>query len=386
MAHIAEFEIHGLAGRSAPIRKELHPKTNLFFGGNGSGKTSLLRILRAVLAEDTSSLATVPFTRAEVVVAHPFQKRSFTYSLLRNSAPRSPAEERRYDPKLFVYDETGRPVPDVSLSVQPEKRPMGWAHEYLPTTRMFFGADRTLPEMMRHSLHTEPGIEDLANRLFKDAVEREWLTLYSRSQAQVRKVQEDGLADLLVALLNRSGADENTPPEPEVSAEAAYDRAVTFLRRMRRVRTAPKIGTFTAHYERDPVLQHVMRHIDEVETKIKDIQKPIDEFRTQIDRLFSGGKKLLAGPDGLSVQLAGDRKIDISSLSSGEKQIIRLLMAAIRGDGPILIDEPELSMHINWQREFIRTMRALNQDSQIIAATHSPEILADIPDENIFRI
>jgi len=37
-------------------------------------------------------------------------------------------------------------------------------------------------------------------------------------------------------------------------------------------------------------------------------------------------------------------------------------------------DEPELSLHIEWQEKIISSIRDLNPNSQIIVATHSPEI------------
>ena len=40
-----------------------------------------------------------------------------------------------------------------------------------------------------------------------------------------------------------------------------------------------------------------------------------------------------------------------------------------------IADEPELSLHIEWQRKVISSIIALNPNSQIIIATHSPEIV-----------
>jgi len=39
-----------------------------------------------------------------------------------------------------------------------------------------------------------------------------------------------------------------------------------------------------------------------------------------------------------------------------------------------LADEPELSLHIEWQRKVLPAVRRLNPEAQIIAATHSPEV------------
>ena len=39
-----------------------------------------------------------------------------------------------------------------------------------------------------------------------------------------------------------------------------------------------------------------------------------------------------------------------------------------------LADEPELSLHIAWQREILPAVKKINPNAQIIVATHSPEI------------
>ena len=40
-----------------------------------------------------------------------------------------------------------------------------------------------------------------------------------------------------------------------------------------------------------------------------------------------------------------------------------------------IVDEPELSLHLEWQLEFVDTLLELNPDIQLIFATHSPEII-----------
>lgn len=74
--------------------------------------------------------------------------------------------------------------------------------------------------------------------------------------------------------------------------------------------------------------------------------------------------------------------IDSSKLSSGEQNIIILLYQIIFEvqDGTILlIDEPEISMHVVWLKEFIKDLQEIaknKQDVQIMIATHSPQIVS----------
>lgn len=72
--------------------------------------------------------------------------------------------------------------------------------------------------------------------------------------------------------------------------------------------------------------------------------------------------------------LAAQRKIPLDSLSSGEKQMISLFARLYLYTGPkiLLIDEPELSLSIDWQRKILIDVVNAPTCSQVIAITHSP--------------
>ena len=81
--------------------------------------------------------------------------------------------------------------------------------------------------------------------------------------------------------------------------------------------------------------------------------------------------------------------VDPSMLSSGEKHIIFLLakviISATRGDSLLIIDEPEISLGIQWQRLFVKYVQecAYESNLQIVMATHSPLILEDYNDIDV---
>lgn len=69
----------------------------------------------------------------------------------------------------------------------------------------------------------------------------------------------------------------------------------------------------------------------------------------------------------------------IKVMSSGERQLLTMLYAVnkMSGNSAVLIDEPELSLHIDWQEELLSKMLEQLGDRQIIVCTHSPSIAAD---------
>jgi hypothetical protein len=72
-----------------------------------------------------------------------------------------------------------------------------------------------------------------------------------------------------------------------------------------------------------------------------------------------------------------DKTITLSDLSSGEKQIVSLfshLYLSGQQNFFVLIDEPELSLSVPWQRRFLRDISAGNFCKGLVAVTHSPFI------------
>lgn len=75
--------------------------------------------------------------------------------------------------------------------------------------------------------------------------------------------------------------------------------------------------------------------------------------------------------------VAGNQLLPINALSSGEKQILLILLRVFLLDGKsgyVLIDEPENSLDISWQFELINILVKLNPNAQYFITTHSPSI------------
>ncbi|MDO4932809.1 MAG: AAA family ATPase [Prevotellaceae bacterium] len=72
------------------------------------------------------------------------------------------------------------------------------------------------------------------------------------------------------------------------------------------------------------------------------------------------------------------QRVGIEGLSMGEKQItLLLLMVSNTNQAPCIffMDEPDLSMHIDWKEILIKELHALNDNMQIIISTHAPSVI-----------
>lgn len=118
---------------------------------------------------------------------------------------------------------------------------------------------------------------------------------------------------------------------------------------------------------------------------IESLSKGLNELIEVLNEFLGSGdnKSIEITEEGEFVIHLMDINVDmpIGQLSSGEKQLIiffTILILGLQGDqyGILIEDEPELSLHVSWQRDFIDKALKANGNAQLIFATHSPSIIA----------
>lgn len=107
---------------------------------------------------------------------------------------------------------------------------------------------------------------------------------------------------------------------------------------------------------------------------------PKARFMDYVDELFHDtGKKIVRDSNEIVFDQFGTRLLPYS-LSSGEKQLLVVLLTALVQDnqpGVLLMDEPEISLHVEWQQQLLRRVRSMNPNVQVIMITHSPAVIMD---------
>ena len=119
--------------------------------------------------------------------------------------------------------------------------------------------------------------------------------------------------------------------------------------------------------------------------KAAEVSAPKKQFQDMIDELFADtNKKIDRQSNEIQfVQTNGNGTTEMITpyqLSSGEKQMLAILLTVLvenREPYALLMDEPEISLHIDWQQRLIDLIRQLNPNAQIILSTHSPALIMD---------
>jgi len=113
--------------------------------------------------------------------------------------------------------------------------------------------------------------------------------------------------------------------------------------------------------------------------RLNEINQNKDLFVKIINDAFShSGKKINEKSNELEFITSKGKSVGVKKLSSGEKQYLIIMLTVLlenRKEYILLMDEPEISLNIEWQETLLENIEKLNPSCQIIMTTHSPGIL-----------
>ncbi len=113
---------------------------------------------------------------------------------------------------------------------------------------------------------------------------------------------------------------------------------------------------------------------DEIYRKIELFSRILNSKRLSFKKIIIDAK------NGFSFETEKNRALKLTQLSSGEQHQVVLLYELIfktEKNVLVLIDEPEISLHVAWQKEFLKDLQEIIniQNMPVVIATHSPQII-----------
>ncbi|NVK66107.1 MAG: AAA family ATPase [Flavobacteriales bacterium] len=412
MFRINNVQIKGFWGQHF-VDAEFNDDVNIFIGRNGTGKTTFINLLQAVISVDLELLYGLQFEKitinlsegkrsrkVEVIkLAHDLQFKELQYQIgtRKFKLPILPERELRYSNKR-----SGRIHPRFFRDVQEIKNQLSKLVNvsYLSVNRdnvlkddprefrrdeiynaIDIRLDELIGQLTSYQLQLETDLSKLSKKfqenvlrsmLFNEEFDKininEPVTLDLRRISIGLKQAYRGLGILDSAtedVIERhvqeiEKAAKSINNHAEDSSRPVYPDDVTPLTLLRRTR---KINNLSSDLEKNK---------KKLFSRLNDYINLLNEFHETKSFTLQDSK------DGGIIIQKDNVEIPLFQLSSGEKQLIILLTEALLQKGRqtlFIADEPELSLHIEWQRKVISSIRKLNPNSQIIVATHSPEIV-----------
>lgn len=365
---IKTFEVSGLSKRT-DFSFNFHDDINILTGINGSGKTTALKLAWYIVSGNFARL------RNEIK----FKKCSLTtdtFSLsLENIADNDIGFELRSNDKDEMesgtfnenhYDSDGDPFSDGEDFLRDLIRELSPSSIYFPTFRRVEGGYSIVGNRrnrLSHASHQGPIPESNL------ALQMEQLSskLSYGPHKFVCSISTDDIAALLTERYAKTSEGVN-------NSYTEFSRSI--LDKIRNWR------------------QETSSHDDQSEKLLLEIQASatqIEEFRGEAFKPFTVLSALVAKMfsfQGIKVRnlSLGDaaKAIDSDILSAGEKQMLSFLVYnAFSAETPIFIDEPELSLHPDWQRKLFPTLLDQQATNQFIISTHSPFIYSKYSDKEL---
>lgn len=113
--------------------------------------------------------------------------------------------------------------------------------------------------------------------------------------------------------------------------------------------------------------------------KAKSINDKWYFYKETINNFFAEtGKRIDDEANEIAFLTDDGNPLSVFQLSSGEKQLVIILTFVLVQDcvsSIVMLDEPEISLHTDWQHKLIEIIRTLNPNAQLIIATHSPSLI-----------
>jgi len=417
---IQKIEINGFKSPTSKLSVLLSGSNiSVIYGDNGSGKTTFLKILHSILEKDESIL--IQNKVSSVVLYYSYPDGNYDRTTIKRkyeSSKRSDSLKKNESSEYNWTDFLNSPLAELSsLSLGVERGVINQAsrieprqiydyfvrhreilikevdlfsiaHEMSTFLRVTHNkyksrSDQNQFEMVKKNLHLQSvKIENIESLL---------LEKYKMARITATKRIQSALFDTLsIAItLNETSVDRNhrtsLPNDFERRLIENKERIIEalddgeenkFKNKVIQILSDDNIEEEVSRYRHHEILgQLFMNMMNELELE-KQMLSSINLLIDTFNRFLIQGKELIIKNEHIYVKV-GRITHSISELSSGERHILTFLCLVLFEGGKrniLIIDEPEISLNIKWQRELLSLFSELIPQTQIIVASHSPSL------------
>lgn len=240
-----------------------------------------------------------------------------------------------------------------------------------------------IPQERSHHLDIAPILERVM-----DWVRRQTIRGSSRGEKDIETIYKEIIYGIARPHSNKHEEGASSLDELFERATALREKTEQFSRygliREFQSQELIDIAESAAETSRGLIATVLRPYVEGVEARVRaltHVYNIMNRFIETIEPLLLPKKIRFTITHGIKIHDKRGREINPNLLSSGERQIILLFCHAVLvGNKPaiMIIDEPELSLNIKWQRDLLMSFARLTADSpvQFILATHSLEVLA----------
>ena len=360
---IRSIKVKGLNNR-VDVDEGFNQDLNVITGRNGSGKTTLLKLIWYSISGNLERIIPeIPFQSVSI------ETDSFSLSI-----------EVESDKGKFHCDFANGDEIDANFetSLRSEVHELNVRIAGMMPSSLFFPTFRRIEggfaRFSRYVVSDDsvPYQPDLFERRYRDRAIEELQEAMEQISNEVSVSDHKFIASMstndIAKLLTEKYADVSERTN-ELHAKLSKD-------------ITQKISARKPSDDSNPILDGIQKLVEESNKEQDSLLRPFSVLGERIrDILQYEGIRLTAARITL-----GEAKEAIQSdkLSAGEKQLLSFwCYNTFSENTAIFIDEPELSLHVDWQRRLLPTLLEQETGNQFFVATHSPFIYGKYPDKEI---
>ncbi|RYE17995.1 MAG: ATP-binding cassette domain-containing protein [Sphingobacteriaceae bacterium] len=373
----------------------------VIYGENGSGKTTFLKILHAILNRDEEYLVRESVKEVELVYESSlgFEKK-LIIKKVKNKFIWGDAFKELSNQTSILFGVNRGIISDELNSVSSNKREKNSSFLYkyyinkLYHERMYsiLENELALKNNIDNEIKTDVSSDDWFNRkhlsvdivrisTVKEAIIKQYKSGQQATSDKVKNAFFNTISSAVDIELEQSdymlpddfekrlGEQRNVliPLIEKLDKSPLRDRLLVFLSGDKNLAEVAGSRIFRA------MVANIVNKVEEENIGLKSID--------ELMRVFNGhlykNKRLCVDDKDVFIEFTKAKRHGIEQLSSGERHLLTFLTLFLiigRDRNFFIIDEPEISLNMKWQRELMPLLSELSPNSQIIVATHSPSI------------
>uniref|UniRef100_A8G7Y1 Uncharacterized protein n=1 Tax=Serratia proteamaculans (strain 568) TaxID=399741 RepID=A8G7Y1_SERP5 len=358
---LESITVTGLFGKSEVVHYEFHHDLNIITGRNGSGKTTILKLAWLIMSGNIYwALKEINFKICKLVT------NEYTCVVTKTANMYCRIELHTSNGENHLFEDDG-PNGENEWIESSENQAAPYlissgSSIFFPTFRRIEGGfSLDVTSRIKNRASNRPGgdIDEALTSLSKKMSNEEHLFVAAISSQDINSILLKKFASL--------------------SEQINIFQAEVSRRVIDKIKHHQKLSSHAS--DADTILTETRIEIEKIETFRAESMRPLDAVRMLVEKLFQHA--------GISFDRRfsfGDAAEAVTSdvLSAGEKQMLSFICYnAFHQNAIIFIDEPELSLHVDWQRQLYRILKKQNPTNQFIFATHSPFIYGKYPDKEV---
>ncbi len=424
MSFIESVVVEGFWG-DRRIEFDFYEDVNFIIGINGSGKTTAVDLIVSALTADYIALDRIDFTKLTIRLKSFESKKKPSITITKISTSKKPFPSIEYAIQLSASEKPKKfDIDDFDEQMHLRRYSRNYSREYYQR-ELFSNETRGITELLDKLIsvswlsvhraeyesydHDEGNYISSVDKKLKEQSNRlvRYFSILNREGSELLEAFQKQIFLSLLFKKSAKGGLFRTVDKIDLGAEK---RALEGVFSQFNVPLTDYKKKLDSHFEllakakekleapEDKSLNitdiAVLSGVERIETIVEEwdillaarnkIFEPKDTFLKIINAMMQRKTFTINAQNEFDITTQSGKVMEISHLSSGEKQLLIVLSEALlqeKKSWVYIADEPELSLHVIWQESLVGNLRSINPNAQIIFATHSPDVVSHFNDK-----